>query len=784
MNSAPGIWSSNKLVIFRHAVSILLLYLAWKILERWYFYQHPLDYLLFVFLAISGFAIAAVPFLWKEIKSIPRKRILACLPLLLLLLPWGEWLSLGTIFTRESWSEMYFKQGVFIYGCISFLRIFSSIASRIQNGFLKFLEFASTNRFVLWFAPICLFVFTGWIAFFVFKETPVVQDSSAHLFQANIFKYLKLYAPTPTMAQASFTGPLDLLVMKDGKWFGMYFPGFAALLAPAARFNLEWLVSPLLAGLTCFMWIWYAYRWHSKRTAVLLGWLIAISPFIVVMSSTVMVFTPELFFVSIVLILLRLSVEKPQSLVLIGLFVGIVGVILVRSFSSLVFLVPAIAYVSYSAIRKQMFRIPAIIVLSLTVGIALLFLYQLKTTGNAFQSGYKLEFPDLGLGFREYYIGTHSALKAIDNASNNLLGLNHWVGGWYSGSLLFVFVFLWRNKLQAWDKIFIAACCLLIAFYFFYFYQDLFFGPRFFYVFTPILLLFIARSITEKAISFNEYLFIPFLVLTILISVPLTLPAFIKRYDPSKTQAGKLKEQIKKNGNQQTLVFLDKGVGQNFVNWNDPFLKSNIILARDLVEHNAEVQRLFPNYRPVWFRMTSGFEKGKITGGFKFASEPDRSATGTLSLFDLAMALQAAREYPKQDFFDICYIDIFDPLMARKNYEFLEHAEEERLRGGEYKRIFRSGIVHAGKMLLIPMMAFEDDGYNWRQSFNHSEFRKEFVIAYDHFEASRDIGRTILAQMDKVKRRIDRNSDQQLSDSEIDKFLVEKIKLLSMGASL
>ena len=777
---------SGKLVLIRHAVSIIFLFTAWKMIQRWYFFQHSSDYFLFVLLACCGFILAAGPFLLNELRNISRNKILACLPLLVLLLPWGEWLSLGTIFTRESWSEMLFKQAAFVYVCVSVLRIFPSLASWITNGFLRSLEFASTNPFLMWAAPVFLFVLTGWIAIFIYQETPVVQDSAAHLFQAHVFKNFKLYAPAPVLMQEAFTGPLDLLVMKDGKWFGMYFPGYAALMAPAARFNLEWLVSPLLAALTCAMWILYALRWHSRRTAILLGWLLAISPFIVVMSSTVMVFTPELFFASIVIFLMRLCLEKPKLLPLAGLVVGIIGVILVRSFSLLPFLLPVVAYVSFQAIRRKTIRIPLAILFGFLVGTIALFLYQLKTTGNALQSGYKLEFPDLGLGFRQYYIGTHSPLKAIDNASNNLLGLNHWIGGWYSGSLLFVFAFLWKQKLQAWDKLFITGCCFLITFYFFYFYQDLFFGPRFFYSFTPILLLFIARSVTEISLDskFQPQILIPLLVLAILFSVPKTLPAFIKRYDPSKTQAGKLKEQIRKNADKPTIVFLDDNTAQNFVNWNDPFLKSNIVIARDLEEQNLKVQKFFPNHKAVWFRMTSSFEKGKITGGFKFASEPDRKPSGTLSLFDLAMALQAARDYPKQDFFDICYIDIFDAGSGRENYEFLDDVKETNLRGGEYKRVFRSGVIHSGKMLLLPLIAFDERGHDWKFSFNRSEFRKEFNSARSDFVKSGDIGRTILDQMDKVMRRIDQNSDQQLSDSEIDMFLVEKMKLVSMGASL
>ena len=782
----PEFWKSQKGILLRYILAAFFLYAAWKVLGIWYTSEHFYYYLIFVALAIAGFLIGDGAFLYTQIKNLPRFRVLVFLPIIVLCFPWGEWLGFGTIFTRESWSEMLFLQSIFIYGCTLVIRAFPEFATLLRSAFTRFVEGIAARRILIWTPPLLLFLLTVSVAFFVNRETPVVQDSAAHLFQAKIFSKFKLFAPQPAVSEA-FTGSLDLLVMQNGKWFGMYFPGFAALMAPASWLELEWMVSPLLVALSCSLWIFYARRWHNDKTAILIGWLMLLSPFVIVMSSTVMVFTPELFFASASIVFARLALEKPTAINILALSVALVGGFLVRFFSLIPLLLPILAFASWQGLRKKIIRIPIAITAGILIGILLVCWYQYETTGNPFIPGYKVEVTDLGIGFGEHEMGTHSPLRAIDNVSNNLLGLNYYLGGWLSGSLLFVFAFLLRQKIQLWDKLLLAGCACVMAFYFTRFSQDLFFGPRNYYSFTPILLLFIARNFTEESTEskFRPVILLPFLVITILISVPMNLPTFIKRYDPGRTQAGQLKEQIRKTDGKRTLVFLDKNVSQNFVNWNDPFLKSSVIICRDFGERNKEVEKYFPNYRPVWFRMNMSFEKGQVNNGFMFTDTPYRTPDGTISLFELGMALQAARELPKRDFFDVCYIDLFNAPVAVKYYEFLDNAEKELpSRGAKYKRDFRKGILHAGKMLLLPKIAFEQRGNSWYTVFNPKEFRNEFFQAQNAFINSGDIGKTILEEMDKVRRRIDHNSDGNLSDSEILLFLTEKIKLLSRGGSL
>jgi hypothetical protein len=771
--------------LIRHLSAAVLLFAAWKFLNNWYKFQHSNDYLIFAALTISGFTIGAGAFLSREIKNISASKILVCLPLILLILPWAEWLQLGTIYTRESWSEKLFLEAIFIYTTVLILQTFPIIGSNIHKTMLIILGKVEVNRLFIWIPPILLFVITSYVALFVYGETSIVPDSATHLFQAHIFGKFKLYSAAPPVPEA-FTGPFDLLVIKDGKWFGFGFPAFAFLMSPATWLNLEWLVSPLLAAVTAAIWIDYARRWHGRIAGIVIGVLLLLCPFIVVMSSTVMVFTPELFFASAVIYFCRLCLERPsfQSQILLSL--SLAGAILTRPFSILPFLFPIVSYTFFQGFLQKRRAISSAIIFGLVVGVGCLLLFQWKTTGDPLLSGYRVEAPQQKWGFGAETWETYAPLTAIGNLSNNLLGLNEWLGGWYSGSMLFIIAFFLRNKIQKWDKLLLCSCGMLILFYFFFFIQDLFFGPRYYYLLTPILLLFIARVITDPQTlnPSGRTILVPFFVLTILISVPIHLPGFVKRFSPANSQAAQLKKEIRKNGNKKTLVFLDKGVGQNFVNWNDPFLKSPVIICRDVGKRNSDVQKYFPDYHPVWFRNSISMDKGVITSGFKFAEDRELEHGAPVNLFELAMALQAASNYPRRDFFDITYIDLFNSPETKNMFKFLESAQNQWVKGGEYKRQFRKGITHAGKMLLIPKLAYQEKGDNWFEVLDLPRFRQEFDDAKRSFVKAGNIGVTILNEMQKVEIRIDSNSDQKLSDSEIRSFLNEKIKLIKRGGSL
>ena len=83
----------------------------------------------------------------------------------------------------------------------------------------------------------------------VLERIPHVQDSVTYHFQAQTLARGALTAPAPPLAAADATAHFEqeFLLVRDGRWFGKYPPGWPAVLALGVAAGGPWLVNPLLA---------------------------------------------------------------------------------------------------------------------------------------------------------------------------------------------------------------------------------------------------------------------------------------------------------------------------------------------------------------------------------------------------------------------------------------------------------------------------------------------------------------------------------------------------------
>ena len=93
------------------------------------------------------------------------------------------------------------------------------------------------------------FALTLHVAVDILERIPHVQDSVTYHFQAQTLARGALTAPAPPLAAADATAHFEqeFLLVRDGRWFGKYPPGWPAVLALGVAAGGPWLVNPLLA---------------------------------------------------------------------------------------------------------------------------------------------------------------------------------------------------------------------------------------------------------------------------------------------------------------------------------------------------------------------------------------------------------------------------------------------------------------------------------------------------------------------------------------------------------
>ena len=766
--------------LFRHLAIVGLYAASWKYLSEWYLYRSTSDYLIFALLFFAAVLVSFAPWI-GEFWSHSPVRVGIVLFVILLCLPWGEWFQFApAIYTRKDWTEQILTQAVFLYVILTLSTAFRAIGPFVAGVGDRVVLALSSRGWIVYLPALLFFLLAGTFAVFVIRKTPLVEDTAAHLFQAKIFLRGKLYTPLPPVPEfLSFNR--DGLVMYRDRWFEVYPPGLAALLAVAMLIKAEWFLCPLLGAASVWIWIAYARKWHSSRVAVLLGLLCLFSPFLVNMSATILMHTPELFIVSAVIYLCRSELEasswKNRILLVVTLGVGF----LIRAYSILAFLFPVLSYSVWHQVKKREIGTAAAIGIGILLGLGFLGLYQQLTAGSPWSSGYLVKTPDHHYGFGMGYGGQfHTPLRGLETVSNNLLNLHGYLSGWYLGSLFFVALFLLRMRLELWDGLLLISCLTLMLFYYFYFYQDALFGPRYYYVMAPFLLLLIARLLDFAIISKPSGLLglVPSLiVVSIVAGLCTNWPVMMQQFQSSRYPQGRLREEFEKHKKEKILIFVYDQIRPDYVSWNDPFLQT-AILVPDQGDHNAKAIAAFPEYKPAYYRIHADFNvrESKVTQSF--FSEPDPVQSGYISLFELAMVLTGAADHASLDIFDFTYTSLFAFSGGKQELQYLQQSLDAKKLPEDYKSHLRQALIHTGILLLIPKAALAESGMDWQRALNPGQFRQQLQMAIGHFRQSAETGKSFIPELEKIERRIDRNKDGVLSDEEVRKYVTGKVHIL------
>jgi 4-amino-4-deoxy-L-arabinose transferase-like glycosyltransferase len=289
-------------------------------------------------------------------------------------------------------------------------------------------------------AALFVFVFTNLFSLLVFDHVPRIHDEISYVFQAEIFHSGRLTVPSPCPPRAfDFTH-----VINNGRWYGMYPPGFPLLLAAGMAVGTPWIVNPLLAALFIVAVYFLGLELYDRRTGTIAAVLAALSPWALIMSSTLMSHPAGLFFLTVFMLFFFRSLRRPSFAggLLAGAALGLA--FLVRPYSALFLALPfALVYLERLAREPKRFRAAfAGLVLAGLACLAAYLVYNQLTNGSPFLLGHVVAhgseiLPGTG---RSSLAAPHTLMAGIVNVGKYLGAMNDELFGWPLTSFLGIFL--------------------------------------------------------------------------------------------------------------------------------------------------------------------------------------------------------------------------------------------------------------------------------------------------------------------------------------------------------
>jgi hypothetical protein len=442
------------------------------------------------------------------------------------------------------------------------------------------------------------------IADSLLERMPHVQDSVAYLFQAKIFAEGRLWVdlpPRPEFFEHEF------VVMRDGRWFGKYPPGFPALLSLGVLAGAPWLVSPFLAGVTSLTSYQLGARAAGRAVGLLAALLLLFSPFFLFLSGEFMAHIGGLAF-AMLFALGYLHADRGSRLaaVLTGVCLGI-G-LLVRPWTALLLAAPFGVDLLLRLRRApaSTFRLGVLIALGLAPSLAVYAGWNWVMAGGPFANTMELWWPTDKLGFGpDKGLFGHTPLNGLYNSLRNLTELSSHAFGWPGlFTFLFAFVPFAAGRAGRWERIWLASWLSLMVGYFFWWADGVMYGPRFYLESIGFIALLSARGMVVLAqlgawpgrvlaasllgvlLLFNAFLYLP-------VQLPL-----LRGYNyVSRVSL----DAVERAGVHHAVVFVDTGTQFEWWNYgmvfsaNSPRLDTDVIYARDLGAADARLMELYPD---------------------------------------------------------------------------------------------------------------------------------------------------------------------------------------------
>lgn len=325
------------------------------------------------------------------------------------------------------------------------------------------------------------------LSFVSYERHPHLGDEVAYLYHARYLATGALWMPTPSVLPAF---NLDLFDFDATRWYATPPVGWPLVLAIGVFLNADWLVNPVLTGISVILAYVLVQELYDRRTALLTAILLTASPWFILVGMSFMTHTSSLAFgLAAAVAMLRARRNDSISWALAsGAAVGIVG--LIRPLEgAIIGVLIGLWVVGLGGNRLKLPGIAAWIAGCGTVG-AIIFCYNYVLTGsptkfpimvwadkymgvNSNAMGFG---PERGAGWPIDPYPGHSPFEALINANLNTAAINTELFGWATGSLILVIFLCFSERLRRSDLLMAALLIGVFIAHCFYWFSG---GPDF-----------------------------------------------------------------------------------------------------------------------------------------------------------------------------------------------------------------------------------------------------------------------------------------------------------------
>ncbi|MCX6640692.1 MAG: hypothetical protein NTW14_09470 [bacterium] len=405
------------------------------------------------------------------------------------------WLRFGA----PAWTVLIFLLAAFLLNLVGILLLSAFLARRVSLPPLKVTVPGVLTR--PWVPALLLVGSAVYFIYHCFNFTPHIEDSIAQLLQGRIFASGRAWVE-PFRPQEFF---YFSYMLDADRWFSMYPPGHSLLLALGVLFRVPYLINPLLGGLSVILFFHLIKTTDGKKSARWGSWALALSPFLIFMSSEYMNHLTALAASLLGWFALAKATDgKTRWIGLAGLAFGYCTA--TRPLEGVIFAALGMIFIASGGFDARWKKL-ASYGIAFLLGISPFLIFNQITTGNLFMTGYKLIWGVSGFGLGQVGWGeAHTVGYGLINTSMSWSGLNFYLWEIPIPALLGVFIWgFWGDKITRWDRLFLASMLAIPAAYFFFYAHDFCFGPRYYHIILPQLVYFsvkgigvLYRQLTEK----------------------------------------------------------------------------------------------------------------------------------------------------------------------------------------------------------------------------------------------------------------------------------------------